>query len=158
MQNIKNHQDNMSNFNNNHLKKDNNFSKNIDLMSIIKKIDFSKKQLKTNKKNRKNNNKNKKIFNKMIFKFINNKKEKYENEYKTYYIDKDLNDVGKSYIYERYSNFEEFVEKMKNIETLKKHLNNYEEIKNNIIEEYKDILYIIKENKSDDIEEIKNKN
>ena len=47
---------------------------------------------------------------------------------------------------------------MKNIETLKKHLNNYEEIKNNIIEEYKDILYIIKENKSDDIEEIKNKN
>lgn len=43
MQNIKNPQDNMSNFNNNYLKEDNNFSKNIDLMSIIKKIDFLKK-------------------------------------------------------------------------------------------------------------------
>lgn len=80
----------------------------------------------------------------MMFKFINNKKEKYENEYKTYYIDKNLNDVRKKYMCEKYSNLEEFVEKMKNIETLKKHLNNYEEIKNNIIEEYKNILYIIK--------------
>lgn len=50
MQNIKNHQDNMSNFYNNHLKKDNNFSKNIDLVSIIKKFDFLKKQIKKIKK------------------------------------------------------------------------------------------------------------